>query len=75
MRMAPLLVVPALLREMGVDTNPLIADAGLDPALFAHPDNTIAFTDQREHRPITVALAPRAVSHNILSGIKPGASR
>ena len=45
MRMAPLLVVPALLREMGADPGPLIAEAGLDPALFADPDNTIPFTD------------------------------
>jgi AraC-like DNA-binding protein len=44
-RMAPLLVVPALLTEMGVDPGPLIAEAGLDPALFADPDNTIAFAD------------------------------
>ena len=45
MRMAPLLVVPALLTEMGVDPGPLIAEAGLDPALFADPDNTIPFAD------------------------------
>jgi len=45
LRMAPLLVVPALLREMGVDPGPLIAEAGLDPPLFADPDNTIPFTD------------------------------
>ena len=44
-RMAPLLVVPALLRELGVDPGPLIAEAGLDPALFADPDNIIPFAD------------------------------
>lgn len=44
-RMAPLLVVPALLREMGLDPVPVIAEAGLDPSLFADPDNTIPFTD------------------------------
>lgn len=45
LRAAPLLVVPALLREMGLNPDALIAEAGLDPALFADPDNTIAFTD------------------------------
>jgi AraC-like DNA-binding protein len=44
-RMAPLLVVPALLREMGHDPGQLIAEARLDPALFADPENTIAFAD------------------------------
>jgi len=44
-RMAPLLVVPELLTEMGLDPGRLIAEAGLDPALFADPENTIAFAD------------------------------
>jgi AraC-like DNA-binding protein len=44
-RMAPLLAVPALLREMGLNPDALIAEAGLDPALFADPDNTIALAD------------------------------
>ena len=45
MRMAPLLVVPALLTEMGLDPGQLIAEAGLDPSLFADPENTLAFAD------------------------------
>jgi len=44
-RMAPLLVVPELLTELGLDPGQLIAVAGLDPALFADPENTIAFAD------------------------------
>jgi AraC-like DNA-binding protein len=44
-RMAPLLVVPTLLREQGLDPGPLIAEAGLDPSLFADPDHPIPFTD------------------------------
>jgi AraC-like DNA-binding protein len=44
-RMAPLLVVPELLTELGLDPGQLIAEAGLDLALFADPENTIAFAD------------------------------
>ncbi|WP_295448750.1 AraC family transcriptional regulator [uncultured Thiodictyon sp.] len=43
--MAPLLVVPALLTEMGLDPGQLIAEARLDPVLFADPESTVAFAD------------------------------
>ncbi len=44
-RVAPLLPLPKLLSEMGIDPDPLIAAAGLDAALFDDPENTIAFAD------------------------------
>ena len=43
LRVAPILVLPRLLVEMGQDPKALIAEAQLDPALFDDPENTIAF--------------------------------
>jgi AraC-like DNA-binding protein len=37
--MAPLLPVPGLMRELGVDPAPLLASLGLDAALFDDPEN------------------------------------
>ncbi len=42
-RMGPLLPVPALLRELGVDPSPLLASAGLDTALFGDADNRASY--------------------------------
>lgn len=44
-RIAPFQAIPDLLVEMGIDPLPVIAEAGIDPALFDAPDNTIAFQD------------------------------
>jgi AraC-like DNA-binding protein len=43
--MAPLLGLPGLLDEIGVDFARVIAEAGLDAALFEDPENTVAFVD------------------------------
>ena len=43
--MASLLPIPGLLTEMGIDPGEVIADAGLDAALFNSPENTITFVD------------------------------
>jgi len=43
--MGPILVLPELLTEMGQDPGALITEAGLDPALFEDPENTISFAD------------------------------
>lgn len=43
--MAPILVLPRLLAEMGADPAALIAEAQLDLALFDDPENTIAFAE------------------------------
>jgi len=43
--MASLLPIPGLLTKAGVDPNEVIAEAGLDPALFESPENTIPFAD------------------------------
>ncbi len=42
-RMAALLPLPGLLRELGQDPNRLIGEAGLDLALFQDAENTIPF--------------------------------
>jgi hypothetical protein len=44
-RIAPLLGIPRLLMEMGVDPVPLIAEAVLDPALFDDPENCLALRE------------------------------
>jgi AraC-like DNA-binding protein len=43
--MGPILVLPELLTEMGEDPVALITEAGLDPALFDDPENTVSFAD------------------------------
>ncbi len=45
LRMAPILVLPELLAEMGHDPGPLIAETGLAPAIFENRENTISFAD------------------------------
>lgn len=43
LRVSILTEVPPLLRELGHDPGQVLAEAGLDPALLNHPDNTIPF--------------------------------
>ena len=43
--MATIQAIPALLTELGVDPAPIIEEAGLDPALFDNPENTIPFRE------------------------------
>jgi AraC-like DNA-binding protein len=43
LRMAPLLVLPRLLADHGVDADAVIREAGCDPVLFTNPENTIDF--------------------------------
>ncbi len=45
LRMGPLLGLPAVLSELGYQWEPILAESGLDPALFGDPDNTIPFAD------------------------------
>jgi AraC-like DNA-binding protein len=44
LRMAPILGLPRLLAEHGLDPDAEIRANGCDPALFLDPDNTISFT-------------------------------
>ncbi len=44
-RMAPLLGAPRLLKGMGIDPGQVIAEAGLDAALFQDPENVIPFIE------------------------------
>ncbi|AUB80657.1 AraC family transcriptional regulator ligand-binding domain-containing protein [Candidatus Thiodictyon syntrophicum] len=43
--MAPLLLLPDLLTEMGLAAGPVITAAGIDPRLFDDAENTIPFRD------------------------------
>lgn len=45
MRIAAILSAPAVLVELGVDPGPVIAEAGLDPAVFDDAENTLPFRD------------------------------
>lgn len=42
-RVGGAIALPALLREHGIDADALIAEVGLPPAAFDHPDNVIPF--------------------------------
>ena len=43
LRIGPLISIPRLLREMAVDPANVMREAGIDPALFEDPENTISF--------------------------------
>ena len=43
LRIGPLISIPRLLREMAVDPADVMREAGIDPALFEDPENTISF--------------------------------
>jgi AraC-like DNA-binding protein len=43
LRMGPLLPVPGLMRDLGVDPAPLLASLNLDAALFDHPENRASY--------------------------------
>ena len=43
LRVGPLVEIPQMLRELGVDPAEIMADAGLDLNLFDDPENTIPF--------------------------------
>ena len=43
LRIGPLISIPQLLREMAVDPADVMREAGIDPALFEDPENTISF--------------------------------
>ncbi len=42
-RVGPILSIPLLLREMVIDPIDVIREAGVDPAIFDDPENTISF--------------------------------
>ena len=43
LRMAPLLGLPRILSDKGLDPDKVIRETGIDPALFQDPENTISF--------------------------------
>ena len=43
LRIGPLISIPRLLHEMAVDPADVMREAGIDPALFEDPENTISF--------------------------------
>jgi len=44
-RIAPIIRLPGLLVDMDVDPAPLMAEVGLDPAIFEDPENCVGFAD------------------------------
>ena len=44
-RVGPYMSVPAALGKHGIDAAPVLAEFGLEPALFLDPENTIAFRE------------------------------
>jgi AraC-like DNA-binding protein len=44
-RTAPLIALPVLLRERGIDPAKVLSSVGLDPATFDHPDRIISYVD------------------------------
>jgi len=42
-RIGSVIVIPALLRELGADPDKVLRDAGIDPALFDNAENRISF--------------------------------
>ncbi len=45
LRIAPALSLPGLVTELGGDWERMLAESGVDPNLFNHPENTIPFAD------------------------------
>ena len=60
LRMAPILALPRLLADHGLDADAVIRANGCDPALFRDPENTIAYTAVRSllERTATVTGCP-----------------
>jgi len=44
LRAGPVMPVPALLREFGLDPAPFLTRAGIDPGLLDHPENRVPFS-------------------------------
>src|SRR5512137_876933 len=43
-RVAGLVALPQLIRQLGGDAEALIVGAGLEPSALSHPDNRVSFT-------------------------------
>ena len=70
-RVAPIMALPALLREKGVDPAPLLAEFGLTQAQFEEPDYTIAF-ELRSRLLARCAEATRCAHFGLLLGQRGG---
>lgn len=55
LRIGPLIPIPRLLREMAIDPIDVMREAGIDPALFEDPENTISFTTMGQFLSLCVA--------------------
>lgn len=55
LRIGPLIPIPRLLREMAVDPADVMREAGIDPALFEDPENTISFATMGRFLSLCVA--------------------
>lgn len=70
-RIAPLLAIPPLLREMGQDQAQVVAEAGLNLAMFDDPETTVSFLDAS--RLLGVCVARTGCEHfGLLVGQRAG---
>ena len=60
-RMGPIMALPALLKELGVDPLDVLAEAEIDPQVFSNPDNIISFATRV--RLINICVKRTAVPH------------
>jgi AraC-like DNA-binding protein len=58
-RIGPVLALPAVLRELGVDPQRALAQAGIDAGAFDHPENRMRFDDLGRLLVLCVALTGR----------------
>jgi AraC-like DNA-binding protein len=72
-RIAPTMGVPALLREHGVDPEPLLAEFDLTPAQFGEPEYTLSF-HMRSRLLARCAQATRCPHFGLLLGQRAGLS-
>jgi AraC-like DNA-binding protein len=72
-RIGPVVAIPDLLQDFGVDPREALAEAGLEPSVFDDPDTTIPFT--RLGRLFSICVARTGCNHfGLLVGQRAGAS-
>ena len=72
-RLGAVVIIPAILRQLGVDPAEVLAEAGLDPKAFDDPDNRIPFAGRS--RLICLCVARTGCRHfGLLVGQQGGLS-
>lgn len=73
LRMHPILCVPALLRELGVEPDPIIERSGINPRAFDDPENRVPFSAVGRLLAICAAVTERP-DFGLLVGQRAGGS-